>query len=417
MSFFKKYFDYIIIFILIYTSRETVLFGTNANTAITFLGYIAPVVVLFILTLRKGGKKANRYNKQTYDSAIIIIFVILMTMIANLDINVKYGYEIVLCLTAYNLVNQIDFERFAKVYNDILLSLSLFAVITTLAYIFYPGYVGSFPAITNKGNYDFYFLGLSVIPGEISGVLFRLFGIFREPGVAIIFINIALLFELFVLNRKKLFRVLLLVLTVGLTLSTAGFIITFFILMTYLLQAHKKHAVVSLFFLGLVLASSYFIIQNDFIYAALFNKFITTESASTGARFGSITNNIKLILDNPLGMFFGLGYHHVESFFEGLESVSRGQAHNTNTLLKELSVHGVFFFLYFLAKIYNFSKGIIRRRSWQTLFVFLALVMMLSNEDLTVDFILYVIVMYSSIIGSKSYKRNVNSLNTAYVPQ
>lgn len=417
MRLFRKFFDYIIIFVLIYTSRETVLFGTNSNAVTAFLGYVAPAVVLMILVLRKGKNAVCEYNKQTYDTTIIIIFLIMITMLSNFDINVKYGYEIVLCLTAYHLVNQIEFERFAKVYNDILLSLSLFAVITSLAYIFYPGYVGAFPTITNKGGYDFYFLGLSVIPGEIEGVLFRLFGIFREPGVAIIFINIALLFELFVLNGKKTPRVLLLVLTVGMTLSTAGFIITFIILMTYLLRAHNNHAIISLFFIVLVLVSAYFIIQNDFIYAALFNKFSATDSASTGARFGSITYNIKMILDNPLGSFFGLGYQSVEDFFEGLESLARGQGHNTNTLLKELSVHGFCFFCYFLVRIYYFSKGVIKEKSWQTLFVFLALVMMLSNEDLTVDFILYVIVLYSSIIGSNSYKQNDESLNTTYVLQ
>lgn len=210
---------------------------------------------------------------------------------------------------------------------------------------------------------------------------------------------------------------LLFVLTIGMTLSTAGFIITFLILMTYLLQSNNNHAIISLFFIGLVLVSTYFIIQNDFIYAALFNKFSATDSASTGARFGSITNNVIMIINNPLGLFFGLGYQFVEGFFEGLESAVRGAGHNTNTLLKELSVHGFLFFCYFLVRIYFFSKGVIKEKSWQTLFVFLALVMMLSNEDLTVDFILYVIVLYSSIIGSNSYKLNDNCLNTSDVSQ
>ena len=207
MKIFKDYFDYFIIFLLIYTSRETVLFGTNNDSTIALLGFCAPVIVLILLFFRKDkarGSNVFKYNDRSRDTAIIIIFMIIMTMVINLDLNVKYGYEILLCLIAYNIANQVVFERFARVYSDIMEFLSLFAIVTFVIYIIYPGIFGVFPVITNKSSLDYIFLGLSVLPKELLGVVLRMYGIFREPGVAIIFVNLALLFELFVINSQRL---------------------------------------------------------------------------------------------------------------------------------------------------------------------------------------------------------------------
>lgn len=421
MSFFKRYFDYIILFILIYTSRETVLFGTNTDQTVVILGYITPVIVLFLLLFRKPStNRSSIYsnnNNSVQSIAATIILMILATMLTNLDVNVKYGYEILLCLISYQLVYQIEFKRFAKVYNDIILFLSIFATITSIVYIISPGIISVFPVITNKSGYTFYFLGLSVIPGELSGVYYRLFGIFREPGVAIMFINIALLFELFVLDRKKLIRVLILAFTVGLSLSTAGYIITFFILVTYLFHSQKNKTILSFVLLIALLSIVVLILRNDFLSAAVFDKFTSSDSASAGARFGSVTNNINIIYDNPLGLFFGMGYEYVESYFEGLGSLVRGENHNTNTLLKELSVHGLFFFLLLLVQIYKFSRGLVKKRAWQSLLVFVAFLLIFSNEDLTVDIIVYLIVFYSTKIEIYAKKRNYSSISSSNLLQ
>ena len=413
MGFVKRYFDYIIVFLLIYTSRETILFGTNADPLVTLLGFIAPVIVLFMLLIRKNRTNGNPhfvYSKRTRDTLIIISFLLVVTMIVNIDLNIKYGYELLLCLLAYHIVNQIEFKRFAEVFSDIIEFFSIFAIVTFVLYIVYPGLFGIFPVITNKSGFEFYFTGLSVLPREVFGVLLRMFGIFREPGVAIIFVNLALLFELFVINRAKILRVSLLVLTIGFSLSTAGFILTFLIFMTYVLHAQKKHFLVSIILLAIVSVLALLIMQNDFIYMAVFNKFNQSDSSSTGARFGSIVNNIKLVLDYPIGLLFGLGYQFVEDYFANLGGAIRGEDHNTNTLIKELSIHGFLFFFYFLVKIFRFSKNLFKREFLPSFLVFCIIVLALSNEDLTVDFILYLIVFYSDkneLFPLKRYDRSI----------
>ena len=418
MKIFKDYFDYFIIFLLIYTSRETVLFGTNNDSTIALLGFCAPVIVLILLFFRKDkarGSNVFKYNDRSRDTAIIIIFMIIMTMVINLDLNVKYGYEILLCLIAYNIANQVVFERFARVYSDIMEFLSLFAIVTFVIYIIYPGIFGVFPVITNKSSLDYIFLGLSVLPKELLGVVLRMYGIFREPGVAIIFVNLALLFELFVINRSKSLRVSILVLTVGFSLSTAGFILTFLIILTYVLHSQKKHYLTTVVLLAFIFVLAFIILQNDFIYMAVFDKFNQSESSSTGARFGSVINNIKLVIDNPIGLIFGLGYQFVEDYFANLGGAARGEEHNTNTMLKELSIHGFLFFSFFLLKIFDFSKILFHKEYFCSILVFATIVLALSNEDLTVDIILYLIVFYSCKNKLYVQKRNDRTINPSYM--
>lgn len=423
----RRYIDYLTVFLLVYTSRETVLFGTNANTTVTLFGFFAPVLVLATLLIRHykifspvRGRAQIRYRVHTRRLAIVIIALSLLTMALNLDFNLKYGYEIILCLIAFLLVNQIPFERFARVYNDIILFLSLFALVASILYIVLPGYVSAFPSITNTSGFRYAFLGFCVIPMETTGVLFRMYGIFREPGVAIIFINLALLFELFVLDRKKIFRVLILVLAVGFSLSTAGYIITFLIMLTYVLLSKKKHLLATIILLVVVSAGAILVMQNEFIFRAIFGKFSATDSASTGARFGSLTNNIKLIIDNPQGILFGMGYRFVENYFVNLGNVGnavRGEEHNTNTLLKELSIHGALFFSIFMYRIYRFSHRLFNKTNLRSLMVFFIIVLALSNEDLTVNFILYLIVFYSFGDGLNGPNTKYESIRSSYLLQ
>ena len=63
MKIFKDYFDYFIIFLLIYTSRETVLFGTNNDSTIALLGFCAPVIVLILLFFRKDKARGSNVFK------------------------------------------------------------------------------------------------------------------------------------------------------------------------------------------------------------------------------------------------------------------------------------------------------------------------------------------------------------------
>lgn len=399
------YIDYLIIFILIFTSRETIQFGTTQNETMLIIGYIAPLFVLVLLLIRKG--HFRNYNKSSFDLLIILSTCSLLTMFLNFDINVKYGYEILLFLLSYHIANQLEFNKFAKIYCDILQLLAFFAILATVIYFVASPIFSYFPIIENKSHLRYYNLFLSVIPVDRFGVIYRLYGIFREPGVAIIFFNLALAFEMFLFNSKKLIRVFLLLLAIVLSYSTAGYIVSFLIIACYLLYNQKKHKAVTLF------ASIFFVVlvviisQSDYFNTMVFGKLTDEDSSSRGARLGSITNNLNLIIENPIGFLWGLGYQFVEDAFVAIGRMSFvGESHNTNTILKELSVHGIFFTIYLITSIYQFVRYSFLLKGLMLLAVFSTILIAFGNEDLTSDILLFLLVFYSRV--NKNYVGEFN---------
>lgn len=392
MQLFERYFEYIIIFLLIYTSRETLLFGTNSDTVMNQIGYVVPIVTLCLLSFVKRNVCSSHNHKRL---KALLIFLVLFTMVVNWDLNLKYGYEIILICVACQISLKIPFSKFVEVYSNIILFLSVFAIVTALLYIIYPSYVGYFPTIVNKGNLIYYNLGLAVIPDELCGVYFRMYGIFREPGVAIIFTNISLAFELFVKNVVNVKRILILVMAVFLTYSTAGYIVTFLLIFTYILSLRKRTYLIPFSVIGII-CIAFCLISNDYIYTLVFDKFSNPDSNSLAARLGSVGNNLKLLLDNSLGFLPGLGFQTVEDAFVKFGERFEGQGHNTNTILKLLAVHGFILFCVVMKRLYTFFMlRFIEHKYKIRIFLFMTFLLMLGNEDLIVNVIFYIIVFYS----------------------
>ena len=126
------------------------------------------------------------------------------------------------------------------------------------------------------------------------------------------------------------------------------------------------------------------------IDSILFNKF-RYDNASYDSRFGSIFVNIELFKNKPI---FGNGFTYFETNFSNYASiVGYGKAHNTNTYFKVLSVHGAFYFLILLFGAFNlFNKNI--KNLLIKIIAFIIFLIVLSNEDLMVNTLIYVISFY-----------------------
>ena len=385
--------EYLITFLLIYTSRETLLFGTNNNNETLLVGYIVPILLLLLLFLL-GGSSYLQYAKPQKLCITLSIFTAI-TMLLNVDINIKYGYELLLFVLALKYVKYITFKRFTEIYSNIMYYLSVFSAITAILYMLYPSYVLLFPTIVNKGGLYFYNLFFALIPAEMDGVYFRMYGIFREPGVAMIFINLAIIFELFIKKVKNYKKILVFILAIGLTFSTAGYIVTFLILVSFLFASRKINSSMAIVVLLLIIASTYIVYTNKFVYMLVFSKFSNSESSSTAARFGSVVNNLNLLYNHPQGIIYGLGYQNVEDAFVNIGNRSLGEEHNTNTVLKELAVHGFFFTYILFSRIYKFFKNNFSLSKQNTILLFVVVLLMLGNEDISFNIILFILAFYS----------------------
>lgn len=184
----------------------------------------------------------------------------------------------------------------------------------------------------------FNFNGYEYLPPRNSGP-------FWEPGAFSIFLNIAIMFNVIV--NGKLFSKKNLVFIVALitTISTAGFLVFFFISLSLLLVNKKYTYLKYLIAIPIILIFINAITSFEFllpkIQESIFNAELTTTS-----RFGSALADYVLILKNPI-----LGYGRSEQAIYGVNYFEISFMHRNNGLTKLFVQWGIIFALIFLYQI------------------------------------------------------------------
>lgn len=385
-------FNYIVVFLLLYVSNDTLLFGTNVNRAF-FGGQVVILLCVFALLLIC----TKRVNTVALRSALILIFMFMITQIVNMDGEIiKYIYNVFLvCLTVL-VVSNLDIENFLDAYLDIIY---FFACASMIAFIFclsWKSIFSVFPTIVNESGDWFFYIGVGVIPKTVLITIPRMYGIFREPGTYTCFLSLALIIDLFVSKNKSIKKALIISCTMLLTFSTAAF---FLIAITFAIyfyndffensDTRKKNR--ALFFLLVIFVIVFFvIIGQERIWELVFKK-LYVKNASLDARLGSIEGNLRLFFSNPIS---GKGWNYVEDNFTTYTAlgVYRGK-HNTNTLLKYLALYGIGPFIIIVTGMINFFYVTIKKKKIAILCT-LIWGIALCNEDLNTNFIFYAIPFY-----------------------
>lgn len=387
------------VFIMLYISQETLIFGTNESQIYLYAQY-AILFVLFIfmaLSLNKG----IQINKILV--VIVLIFLSLMSAIVNADLNNKYFYEFFLLVFALIFTTKYSLKDFIESFSLIIYILAILSWVTYLISIFGMPVQSFFPIIVNKAGTRFYNLFIGVIPLNENWVnVYRNYGIFREPGVYQIFLNLALMFLLnrkqdgYFANKKKYFMaVIVLTLTVISTLSTAGFFILALNFLIFILNNNKANNLsnFSKFFISIIIliVIVFVVVGNDYINEMIFSKLYSNNN-SLLARVSSFRKNFIVFLRHPI---FGAGLDGVKEEFANvsLEYYNNLELNNTNTILKELAVHGLFFIVLWLIGFYRFFKNSFGDKLVFNL-CFLSMFISLSNEDLTLNIILAIMVLF-----------------------
>ncbi|NLL44565.1 MAG: hypothetical protein GX247_02725 [Mollicutes bacterium] len=266
-------------------------------------------------------------------------------------------------LTIGFLVNQIiDSNAFVEATIRCLYFLSLYSLILYLLKPTVFSYRDFFPHFYNESGLPLFHLGATVLVDNPN--YYRLFGIFRESGVFQIFINIALIFELFV--REKDIRInylIIFIITNILTFSTPGYFAMALILILYLvvnrkdtLKAHRNKIKKIIVILLLILTIAILLNQNISEYFMnTLNKFFGRASSYEG-RKTSILVELKLWMSKPI---FGLGITEGFKLSKDIGSeILKSQMFNTSTFTGLLVTLGVFFVFVFVSLMINVFKKI-----------------------------------------------------------
>lgn len=397
------------VFLLIYCSQDTLLFGTNANRVFFWMKNLFLLLACFCI-MSKPTRNLSVNIKTMRLVLFSLVVMTLLTSLVNFDITFKYVYEILLFVLAYNVIRIIDFETFKTNFVYSLYYLSLISIVLyILSLLVYP-VIELMPIVKNESGYIYYSLfglcNVSEIP--MYGPM-RNASLFREPGVYVIFLIIAMVF-LYNMNIDKRRRnAILLVLSVAVltTLSTAGYI-GLVLLVGYLMFGKTAQIGIGskLFIVILCIIGVNYVLSNESLYSSVFDK-MSGGNDSADSRFGAISNNLEMWSRTGSSLLFGKGYQYVENNVD-LVAFEKGyvSGHNTNTLFKMLSVHGISYFVLILLLLFVSCRRITCRHF--SIYVMLLFCVMLSNEDLIFNQILYIILFYG-LTNIGGYEKNLVS--------
>ncbi len=386
----------IILFAVIWFSKDTLLFGTNADTRYEMILFASmPVLMVWAFSIGCSRKSVITNNACIVAIAYCGLVVFTMLLTDHAGGNLKYIYECMMIFLAFFVCTIIPVNDFKCHFVNIMSFLAVFSLITFALRYFFPGINRFFPTVVNTAGYSYTNLWLAVIPHDIQYVTFRNYGIFREPGAYQGFLNLALLFYFCEPESHKNWQFIALVLALVFTFSTAGYLIFGVIILLQIFLQRTKINLKNLLVMCMIalIVALLFIIGIIEYDSSVFRKLLVSNS-SINSRFGSILVDAFLGLQSPI---WGNGFEYVEQNFgrTALEVFSLSNMSNTNTVLKLFAVHGFGIFIIVISGILNFCKRHIDSKTW--IFHAFVIGLILSNEDMMFNTCVYIIMMYGFV--------------------
>lgn len=404
----------IFLYFLMFFSNDTYLFGTNANSMFVSLARYYMILCCFILVVFFGSaEKLIKDNKKLlYYLAFCLVFLVVCYL--NNDL-LNYIIIKLLCFTIGYLIScKFSLKQFAVAFVNVI----SFIVICALGMVFIayisPNIVRMFPKITNTAEVGIHTVLFAGMDERMLDIPFkRINGIFWEPGVFQIYINLALIFQLFFMKKISRRKTVILLLGLFFTFSTTGIIVIAWLAIIYLISDKKRltklkknllPVTAGIAIVGILLFA---FDSEHMLWNMFFEKFKTmnTTNGTAMVRKAGIITNIEIALANPI---HGIGIQNMKQEFLIRTAASPYLAfwthQNTNTLLAQYSTHGILFGLLFTLGTYRFCKLFSNRRIIYVA-IFIAIAMLYMGENLQYSTLPFIIVFFG--FGYRKRSRGV----------
>lgn len=381
---------FVFFFLIIFFTRSAMpashLIGINTAQFIQF-GLMCVLGTAFVIFYRKNLWEIILDKRMII--AVVSAIIMLVPMVIKRDWQLMYFSILLGVIFALFITYFFSLKEVAKYY---VLIISFLAVYSLLALFVLKPLVNCGIISIQKHNYvdwyDYYFYGLAFTVELPS--YYRLYGIFREPGLYQFFLIIALylnnnIIEWDKTNTPWYINALLAVCTI-ITFSTNGIIeLVLLIGVQYIENKYyqnKKIRNITLI-LGVIafMILGYIIYKDGAIYRelrAMITKLYTKTNSSV-ARYGSIIVDIKLFLQNPI-------------FGDKLATVLHAVEHNTCSSLILYAVYGVVGGTLNAAAWFSFvwKKN---RKLWVNLAYAMIIFMSFNTQNLTWDIMFWLFPM------------------------
>ncbi|MEJ5961276.1 hypothetical protein [Pedobacter immunditicola] len=397
----------LLVFIVFYISDDTVLFGTNISQVFIISKYVLYTLLCLGLGVVIYIQRTERELKPNRYKGNFLIFVIylsyILTMAVNLDFRPGYLIELIVFTLAVCIVNTVNFKEFFIYFNKILYFFCLCSLGVLVLNFTVPFLIRIFPTAINYANTEFYNLFITVVFKEMS--FFRNTGIFREPGVFIIYLNIGLIYQLFVLPKSSLKHIIVFTLALFTTLSTTGFLVLLVIVLGAVFRKSTlKMKLISSF---VVVTFILIFLLNPAINELVFGKLNeeSSEYISAFSRLSSFSVPLWIFFNNP---FFGSGLTRFVDLYSlyslklfGFE-LEASQA-STNTIFNKFATFGVIYGSIVIYGLFNLAR-ILGKKFLVGVCLFAAFFVLFSSQEMRFSLLFYIILFYGIDISSVKIK-------------
>ena len=356
-------FDYVLVGLCLLCSGYSLFTTSNTTprtvfTCVTFFVILARFVLTFDLSTLKEIKKNKRLLIPLPSVWCFLLLGIsaVITLFVNNESTyfISYFYYGILVFSAFLLCYTISFKRFIKVFCDELFYLTIIAILLfalhnivspSLGFLFFDAdntiFSNSFLIFTQNEYVN------------------RIHSIFWEAGVFASFLLLALAFELLFSDNFKLSHIIVFLVALIFTFSTAGYLLAVFIIGPFFIYKIKNQKVRTAFeyafipVVVLLLVGFIFLSRELAKFAPTLFEKIAKESNSFTTRLYSPKINLEIFLEKP---FFGWGIHGSNERY--LEVANAGQYETlidaqTSTSFGLLARFGVFGIIYTLMMFFG----------------------------------------------------------------
>lgn len=353
----------ILLLVMLYTSTDTLIFGTNINNAYLyvprFMGF-----AMFAVALVKWNEKSENYSD--FFLLLLMSVIILVSGVINHALYKTTFSRLISVLAAYAITCQFSQRKFIEIFDDFVFYVSVVAVVVEILTYLAPQLVQMFPAVTNTAkhiNYTIFFGATS--KDNIGRDFARASGVFWEPGAYAVYLVLALMFQFHYFEQRNKKRTALYILCLVLTFSTTG-MIGFAMLILVSTIRKKENANEGKFLYILLIAmllALYFMGKDTDLYNMIFGKMEDGGNSSAQTRYNALFTGLKVAWSNPL---FGVSSNKMEDMMTQLRNnamFASSSNSNTNTISYYLAAFGIPFgsFLIFgtYKMMYKISKSYI----------------------------------------------------------
>lgn len=373
----------VILLVLLFTSVDTILFGTNSNKLFLYVPRIVGVLAVFLLPILSSGsvKRIRLTIKETAICFVLLLIMCLSAYINNESIETLLS-RIITLLVAYVICQTISSKDYILVFDKFMSIVSFFAICTELIAYVLPVLIRSLPAVVNTAGYTyrvFFFGGLCET--NIGSALIRSSGIFWEPGAFAIYLIVAIIYQLYFFKNPDLRKLLLYVVCLFTTFSTTGYLAFFVLLLTYLISSRSsnvsKNLKAILIVLSVVVLLITLFIDNSVVFSTVFSKLTSGESRAT-TRYSSFFYGMRVAFDHPVfGVSSDTRKYMAEYVYSSSSVFRNGGTSITNTFVGQFASYGLVFGTIFVIGTFKYLKNLANKfHEWALLCLIISMAYM-----------------------------------------